>query len=93
MPYMKVRGANLSCQAYGEQRPNRAPVVLTHGSTIESHTDWDSIAPELACRYRVFAPDCRGHGRSNNPNLTCSFKELVVADHERNHFGTELFAR
>ena len=57
--------------------PNHAPIVLIHGSTIDSHTDWDSIAPELARRYRVFAPDCRGHGRSNNPKMSYSFKELA----------------
>ncbi len=26
---------------------------------------------------QVFAPDCRGHGRSNNPHMSYSFKELA----------------
>ena len=51
--------------------------MLIHGSTIDSHTDWDSIAPDLAGGYKVFAPDCRGHGRSNNPCMSYSFKELA----------------
>lgn len=51
--------------------------MLIHGSTIDSHTDWDSIVPALSKEYKVFAPDCRGHGRSNNPNMSYSFKELA----------------
>lgn len=76
MPYIEINGTNLYYQSYGDDKPHRPPIVLIHGSTIDSHTDWDSIAPELARGYRVFAPDCRGHGRSNNPNMSYSFKEL-----------------
>ena len=77
MPYVEINGANIYYNAYGDDHPGRAPVILIHGSTIDSHTDWDSIAPELARHYRVFAPDCRGHGRSNNPCMSYSFKELA----------------
>ncbi|HEX2989562.1 MAG TPA: alpha/beta hydrolase [Anaerolineales bacterium] len=77
MPYVEINGANIYYQAYGEDDPQRTPIVLVHGSTIDSHTDWDSIAPELAKYYRVFAPDCRGHGRSNNPRKSYSFLELA----------------
>jgi pimeloyl-ACP methyl ester carboxylesterase len=51
--------------------------VLIHGSTSNSHTDWDYVIPALAEQYRVFAPDCRGHGRSNNPRMSYSFKEMA----------------
>lgn len=77
MPYVEINGASIYYQAYGEDDPQRTPIVLIHGSTIDSHTDWDSIAPALARHYRVFAPDCRGHGRSNNPRLSYSFLELA----------------
>jgi pimeloyl-ACP methyl ester carboxylesterase len=77
MPFVEINGAKIYYQAYGEDRPGSAPIVLIHGSTIDSHTDWDSIAPELARHYRVFAPDCRGHGRSNNPCMSYSFHELA----------------
>ena len=77
MPYVEINGANIYYQAYGEDDPQRTPIVLVHGSTIDSHTDWNSIAPGLARYYRVFAPDCRGHGRSNNPRLSYSFLELA----------------
>ena len=77
MPYIDINGATIYYQSYGDDKPLQTPIVLIHGSTIDSHTDWHSIAPELAHRYRVFAPDCRGHGRSNNPNMSYSFKELA----------------
>lgn len=77
MPYVGINGAHIYYNDYGEDRPGRAPIVLIHGSTIDSHTDWDAIAPELARHYRVFTPDCRGHGRSNNPRMTYSFKEMA----------------
>jgi pimeloyl-ACP methyl ester carboxylesterase len=77
MPVIEIDNARIYYQAYGEDQPDRAPIVLIHGSTIDSHTEWDSVAPELARRYRVFAPDCRGHGRSNNPGKSYSFRELA----------------
>ena len=76
MPYIEINGANIYYQSYGDEQ-QRPPIVLIHGSTIDSHTDWDSIAPELARYYKVFAPDCRGHGRSSSPNMSYSFKELA----------------
>ena len=77
MPYIKINDANIYYQSLGDHESHQTPIVLIHGSTIDSHTDWDSIAPDLARRYRVFAFDCRGHGRSNNPNMTYSFRELA----------------
>jgi pimeloyl-ACP methyl ester carboxylesterase len=77
MPTIDINNANMYYQAYGDEQPNHAPIVLIHGSTVDSHTDWDSIAPELARHYKVFASDCRGHGRSNNPRMSYSFKELA----------------
>jgi pimeloyl-ACP methyl ester carboxylesterase len=77
MPTIAINNAKIYYQAYGDDRPDQSPVVLIHGSTVDSHTDWESIAPELARHYKVFAPDCRGHGRSNNPDRSYSFQELA----------------
>ena len=77
MPYIEINGAKIFYQAWGEEKPGSAPIVLIHGATNDSHTDWDAIAPGLARGYRVFALDCRGHGKSNNPNMSYSFKELA----------------
>jgi pimeloyl-ACP methyl ester carboxylesterase len=77
MPYIQINGASIYYNAYGEDKPGRAPIVLIHGSTNDSHTDWDLVIPALVKYYRVFAPDCRGHGHSNNPQMTYSFRELA----------------
>jgi len=75
MPYITINDAEIYYQEHGDS--SQTPVVLIHGSTIDSHTDWDAVIPALVKRYKVFAPDCRGHGRSNNPNMSYSFKELA----------------
>ena len=75
MPYIAINDAEIYYQENGDSP--QTPIVLIHGSTIDSHTDWDAVIPKLAKYYKVFAPDCRGHGRSNNPKLSYSFKELA----------------
>jgi pimeloyl-ACP methyl ester carboxylesterase len=41
------------------------PLVLLHGGFLDHHM-WDDQIPLLASRYRVIAPDARGHGASVN---------------------------
>jgi pimeloyl-ACP methyl ester carboxylesterase len=77
MPSITINAADIYYQVHGEDQPGRPPIVLIHGSTIDSHTDWDALIPALAQHYRVYAPDCRGHGRSNNPHMSYSFRELA----------------
>lgn len=77
MSIIKINGADIFYASFGEASPLLPPVVLIHGSTIDGPTDWAEIAPALAQKYKVFVPDCRGHGRSNNPKQTYSFRELA----------------
>jgi pimeloyl-ACP methyl ester carboxylesterase len=76
MAYIEINDASIYYESYGDKNPLQTPIVLIHGSTVD-HTEWDTVAPALAQYYHVFAPDCRGHGRSNNPNMSYSFKELA----------------
>jgi pimeloyl-ACP methyl ester carboxylesterase/cell wall-associated NlpC family hydrolase len=76
MPFIDINGANLYYETFGDDKPG-VPIVLIHGSTIDSHTDWAAIAPLLARRYRVIVPDCRGHGRSSSTH-SYSFKEMAA---------------
>ena len=76
MTTITINDAEIYYEVFGDDKPDRAPIVLIHGSTID-HSDWDVVAPELAKHYKVFTPDCRGHGKSNNPRMSYSFKELA----------------
>ncbi|HUE99071.1 MAG TPA: alpha/beta hydrolase [Anaerolineales bacterium] len=78
MPFVEINGAKIYYQAYGDEQPARAPIVLIHGATNDGYNDWSSIAPELARHYHVYVPDCRGHGRSSNPHMSYSFRELAA---------------
>jgi 3-oxoadipate enol-lactonase len=46
--------------------PDAEPLVLLH-ALGESAADWDAVAPAFAQYRRVYAPDLRGHGRSDWP--------------------------
>jgi pimeloyl-ACP methyl ester carboxylesterase len=78
MPFIEVNGAQLYYEIFGEDRPNRAPILLIHGSTGTGRSNWAGVAPLLARDYRVIAPDCRGHGQSANPRRSYSFKEMAA---------------
>lgn len=78
MPFIPVNGAEIYYEAFGSERPDRAPVVLIHGSTGTGHSNWSLVAPLLAREYRVIVPDCRGHGQSSNPHGSYSFQELAA---------------
>jgi pimeloyl-ACP methyl ester carboxylesterase len=77
MATININGADIFYQTFGDKNTLRSPVLLIHGSTSDGPTDWSDIPEALAEHYHVFLPDCRGHGRSNNPNNSYSFKELA----------------
>ncbi|HTT25859.1 MAG TPA: alpha/beta fold hydrolase [Thermoplasmata archaeon] len=53
-------------------------VLLIHGLGAD-HTVWNAQIGPLAKRYRVLAPDLRGHGRSPMPpGSTLSFPEIIA---------------
>lgn len=76
MAYIEINDATIYYEIHGDKDPARTPIVLIHGSTVD-HSEWDSVLHPLAKHYPVLTPDCRGHGRSNNPRLSYSFKELA----------------
>jgi pimeloyl-ACP methyl ester carboxylesterase len=54
------------------------PVVLIHGFP-ETSFEWRQQFPALAERYAVFAPDTRGFGRTDKPDIRVS-RQLLAGD-------------
>ena len=52
--------------SWGAKRVELPPTVLLHGITSSAQS-WVRVAPILAQRYRVYALDQRGHGKSIKP--------------------------
>ncbi len=65
--------------AFQEWGAGERPFVLLHGFT-GSRDDWREVAPLLARRRRVVAPDLRGHGGSSNPGRADAYSLDILAD-------------
>ena len=51
-------------------------IVFLHGVWAD-HTLWNAVLPRLSGRFRIVAPDLRGHGRSTAPeSASCRFEDL-----------------
>ena len=61
---IEVGGTRLAYRVWGS--PGADPLVLLH-ALGEGAGDWDLVAPAFARHRRVYAPDLRGHGRSDWP--------------------------
>ena len=59
-----ISGIRISYQVAGD--PVAPPMVLLH-ALGERGSDWAPVAAAFAERYRVYAPDLRGHGASDRP--------------------------
>ncbi len=62
MPEISVNNVRLHYLAEGRG----PPLLFIHGLG-GSHQDWEAQTAEFAKRYRVLAPDLRGHGQSDKP--------------------------
>jgi pimeloyl-ACP methyl ester carboxylesterase len=62
---------------YYEEHGEGEPLILLHGG-METGRDWDTTRPFFAEHFRVVVPDCRGHGRTDNP--TGEFSYRLMAD-------------
>ncbi|MEU8005858.1 alpha/beta hydrolase [Catellatospora sp. NPDC049111] len=71
-----VGGVRLAYRAWGE--PEAPAVVLLHGIGGGGPGDWDTVAEQLADRWRVYAVDQRGHGRSERTSAYAI--DQLVAD-------------
>jgi 3-oxoadipate enol-lactonase len=72
---IEAGGIRLAYRVWGS--PGAPPLVLLH-ALGEGAADWDAVAPAFARHWRVYAPDLRGHGRSDWPGGYSV--ELMAAD-------------
>ena len=63
LEYMDVGEATLRVR-HGGSGP---PLLLLHGHP-QTHMMWHAVAPALAERFTVVAPDLRGYGESSKPD-------------------------
>ncbi|MET0290714.1 MAG: alpha/beta hydrolase [Steroidobacteraceae bacterium] len=90
---VKTQGAVLHTVVGG----SGPPLLLIHGAPL-THLSWFRVAPELAKRYTVIAPDLRGYGDSSKPedgeNHVNYSKRAMAQDKIdlMKHFGFERFA-
>ncbi len=52
------------------------PIILLHGG-IGTSKMWENLIPELSKHFLVIAPDCRGHGKTDNPTGNFSYKLMA----------------
>jgi len=73
------------------------PLLLLHGAPL-THLSWYRVAPELAQKYTVVAPDLRGYGDSSKPpdgDQHINYSKRTMAQDAvelMRHFGFDRFA-
>lgn len=70
--YVEINGLKMYYEDYG----SGIPIILLHGGLVSARLweNWGSFLPILSSKFRVIAPDSRGHGKSNNPAGKLSYK-------------------
>jgi pimeloyl-ACP methyl ester carboxylesterase len=53
------------------------PLLLLHGGLATAKMSWGDAQPRLSSRYRVLAPDSRGHGGTSNPSDRLSYDQMA----------------
>jgi pimeloyl-ACP methyl ester carboxylesterase len=70
--YVKANGLRVYYEVYGEGEP----LLLIHGGIATSRS-WASHLSAFSEHFRVFAPDSRGHGRTDNPTGELSYRLMA----------------
>src|SRR5918997_1118662 len=71
-PYVEANGLRVYYEVCGEGEP----LLLIHGGTATCRS-WASHLPAFTEHFRVFAPDSRGHGRTDNPAGELGYRTMA----------------
>jgi len=74
-PHGKLVHTN-GLELYYEEHGTGDPLLLLHGGTLTCR-QWDNHFPTFAKHFHVFALDGRGHGQTNNPTNTFSYRAMA----------------
>ena len=64
-------------EIYYEVRGEGEPLLLLHGGGGIG-ANWQLILPSPPTGYRLITPDARGHGKTTNPSMRFTFKQLAL---------------
>jgi pimeloyl-ACP methyl ester carboxylesterase len=70
--YVEANGLRVYYEVCGEGEP----LLLIHGGTATCRS-WTSHLPAFGHHFRVFAPDSRGHGRTDNPTGELGYRLMA----------------
>jgi pimeloyl-ACP methyl ester carboxylesterase len=85
---VSLRGIDFHYLEWGDD--SLPPMVLLHGLTGHAHI-WDHMAPHLAERYHLLAPDQRGHGDTGHAASYTTQEFADDIDALRAHWGIQRF--
>ena len=72
--FIDVNGLHM----YYEDRGEGTPLILLHGGLGTAELGWAELREVFSRHFRVIAPDCRGSGRTNNPQKILNY--ALMAD-------------
>ncbi len=72
--YVDVNGLHM----YYEDQGQGVPLILVHGGLLTGSLGWGDLRKRFAQQFRVIVPDCRGCGRTDNPQGSMDYR--VMAD-------------
>ena len=71
--YVKAGDLTVYYETFGSGEP----LVLLHGGGINARGNWESFVPTLSKHFKVFTPDSRGHGKTDNPKGELGFRLMA----------------
>ena len=73
----RVAANGLSIHCLEEGHPDGEPLVLLHGGGEAARPRWSPYLRALSRRFRVIAPDSRGHGGTVNPSGELTYRLMA----------------